>query len=417
MTIVDAMAATFATKADRDRVERAYNVSSDLGEVVRVLASKGIDGLDSIRLKLFRPIRAMLAERLETLEEILRRLGKCALEYKYDGLRVQAHISPKRIELFSRHLENITVQFPEVVEGLRSAIKGREAIVEGEAVPVDPNTGEFLPFQEVSRRRGRKTDLERMAKEFPVTLFTFDCLLRADDDLTAWPYRERRKALESILQPNDGIRWATVRITDSVKEAESFFDEALLAGCEGLMAKALESTYDAGARGFQWIKFKKEYSAALSDTIDLVVIGAFAGRGKRAGTYGALLMAAYDGQADVFRTTCKLGTGFDDETLRTLPERLKTWRRDRPPARVESKLEADVWFEPRIVLEVRGAELTVSPIHTAAWGAIRPGAGLAIRFPRFTGKWRDDKGPEDATTVTELLEMYRAQLKRAKAVA
>jgi DNA ligase-1 len=417
MTIVDALAATFATKADRDRVERAYNVSSDLGEVARVLASKGIDGLDSIRLKLFRPIRAMLAERLETLEEILRRLGKCALEYKYDGLRVQAHISPKRVELFSRHLENITVQFPEIVEGLRSAIKGRSVIVEGEAVPVDPNTGEFLPFQEVSRRRGRKTDLERMAKEFPVTLFTFDCLLRDDEDLTARPYRERRKALESILQPNDGIRWATVRITDSVKEAESFFDEALLAGCEGLMAKALESTYDAGARGFQWIKFKKEYSAALSDTIDLVVIGAFAGRGKRAGTYGALLMAAYDEQADVFRTTCKLGTGFDDETLRALPERLKTWKRDRPPARVESKLEADVWFEPRIVLEVRGAELTVSPIHTAAWSAIRPGAGLAIRFPRFTGKWRDDKGPEDATTVTELLEMYRAQLKRAKAVA
>jgi DNA ligase-1 len=128
-------------------------------------------------------------------------------------------------------------------------------------------------------------------------------------------------------------------------------------------------------------------------------------------------MAAYDEQADVFRTTCKLGTGFDDETLRSLPERLKLWRRERPPARVESKLEADVWFEPRIVLEVRGAELTVSPIHTAAWGTIRPGAGLAIRFPRFTGKWRDDKGPEDATTVTELLEMYRAQLKRAKAAA
>src|SRR5712692_1362828 len=414
MTIVDAMAATFATKADRDRVERAYNVSSDLGEVARVLASKGIDGLDSIRLKLFRPIRAMLAERLETLEEILRRLGKCALEYKYDGLRVQAHISPKRIELFSRHLENITVQFPEIVEGLRSAIKGREAIVEGEAVPVDPNTGEFLPFQEVSRRRGRKTDLERMAKEFPVTLFTFDCLLRGDEDLTAHPYRERRKALESILQPNDVIRWATVRITDSAKEAESFFDEALQAGCEGLMAKALESTYDAGARGYQWIKFKKEYSAALNDTIDLVVVGAFAGRGKRAGTYGALLMAAYDDEADVFRTTCKLGTGFDDETLFALPEKFKAVRRDREPARVDAKLEPDVWFEPRVVLEVRGAEITVSPIHTCAWDVLRPGAGLAIRFPRFTGRWRDDKGPEDATTAKELVEMYRQQLKQTK---
>jgi DNA ligase-1 len=414
MTIVDAMAATFATKADRDRVERAYNVSSDLGEVARVLASKGIDGLDSIRLRLFRPIRAMLAERLETLVEILRRLGKCALEYKYDGLRVQAHISPKRIELFSRHLENITVQFPEVVEGLRSAIKGREAIVEGEAVPVDPNTGEFLPFQEVSRRRGRKTDLERMAKEFPVTLFTFDCLLRGDEDLTAHPYRERRKALESILQPNDGIRWATVRITDSAKEAESFFDEALQEGCEGLMAKALESTYDAGARGYQWIKFKKEYSAALNDTIDLVVVGAFAGRGKRAGTYGALLMAAYDKTADVFRTVCKLGTGFDDATLRSLPDRLAPHRVTRRPARVESKLEPDVWFEPGVVLEVLGAEITLSPVHTAGQNLFREGAGFAIRFPRFTGKWRDDKGPEDATTVEEIVEMFRRQQKVAR---
>jgi len=207
---------------------------------------------------------------------------------------------------------------------------------------------------------------------------------------------------------------ATVRITDSVKEAEQFFDEALQAGCEGLMAKALESTYDAGARGFQWIKFKKEYSAALSDTIDLVVVGAFAGRGKRAGTYGALLMAAYDEQADVFRTTCKLGTGFDDETLRHLPDKLKGSQRERRPPRVDSKLEADAWFDPEAVLEVRGAEITVSPVHTAAWDKIRPGAGLAIRFPRFTGRWRDDKKPEDATSTKELLEMYNLQIKRAR---
>jgi len=414
MTIVDALAAAFATKADRPRVERAYNVCSDLGEVARVLASKGIDGLGDIHLKLFRPIRAMLAERLETLEQIFERMGKVALEYKYDGLRVQAHVSAKRIDLFSRHLENITVQFPEIVEGLRSAIQDRAAIVEGEAVPVDPNTGEFLPFQEVSRRRGRKTEVERMAKEFPVTLFTFDCLLRSDEDWTARPYVERRKALEAIVKPNDGIRHSTVRVTEDVKQAEAFFDEALQAGCEGLMAKALDSTYDAGARGFQWIKFKKEYSAALSDTIDLVVVGAFAGRGKRAGAYGALLMAAYDDKADVFRTTCKLGTGFDDETLFSLPEKFKAVRRDGKPARVDAKLEPDVWFEPKTVLEVRGAEITVSPIHTCAWGAVRPGAGLAIRFPRFTGRWRDDKGPEDATTAKELVEMYRQQLKQTK---
>ncbi len=414
MTIVDALAATFATKEDRDRVERAYNVSSDLGEVARVLAEDGLPGVDGIHLRLFRPIRSMLAERLPTLQEIMERLGECALEYKYDGLRCQAHISGDTIQLFSRELENITGQFPEIVEGLRTAVRAREAIVEGEAVPVDANTGEFLPFQEVSRRRGRKTDVDRMAQEFPVTLFTFDCLLQEREDLTTKSYVDRRNALDRVLKENDRIRRATFQVTADAKVAEAFFDEALQAGCEGLMAKSLASTYDAGARGFQWIKFKKEYSTALSDTIDLVAVGAFAGRGKRAGTYGALLMAAYDEAADVFRTTCKLGTGFDDETLFGLKERFKEAEVPHRHARVDSALTPDVWLEPRFVLEVKGAEITVSPVHTCARDAVRKGAGLAVRFPRFTGKWRDDKKPEDATTQKELLEMYRGQLKAVR---
>lgn len=414
MTIVDALAAAFASKEQRDLVERAYNVCSDLGEVARVLASEGLEGLGRIRLKLFRPVRAMLAERLDTLEEIIERLGECALEYKYDGLRVQAHVSHDRVELYSRHLEHITEQFPEIVNGLSKAIRTEDVIIEGEAVPVDPNTGEFLPFQEVSRRRGRKTNVASMAKEFPVTLFAFDCLLEGGKDLTTTAYRDRRKVLERVVEPRDSIYLATVRIAKDVKAAEKFFDEALQAGCEGLLAKALDSTYDAGARGFKWIKFKKEYHAEMSDTVDLVVVGAFAGRGKRAGAYGALLMAAYDEKADVFRTTCKLGTGFDDETLQALPRKFDQFRAEQRPARVDSELKADAWFEPQVVLEVRGAEITVSPVHTAARDAIRPGAGLAIRFPRFTGRWRDDKRPEDATTVTELLEMYGLQLKRTK---
>src|SRR3989454_759338 len=419
-----------ATGLEDARVMRLWKEKGDLGlvaqEAIGARRQKPLESSPLTVSTVYQHLDAIAREAGEGSQERQIRLlsallgnstpreGKAALEYKYDGLRVQAHVSPKKIELFSRHLENITVQFPEIVDGLRSAVRDRAVIVEGEAVPVDPNTGEFLPFQEVSRRRGRKTDLDRMSKEFPVTLFTFDCLLRGEDDLTGRPYTERRKALEAVLKPTEGIRYSTVRVTDDVKEAESFFDEALQAGCEGLMAKALDSTYEAGARGYQWIKFKKEYSAALSDTIDLVIVGAFAGRGKRVGSYGALLVAAYDEQEDLVRTTCKLGTGFDDETLLALPEKLEVVRRDRKPARVDSRLEADIWFEPTTVLEVRGAELTVSPIHTAAWGAVRPGAGLAIRFPRFTGRWRDDKGPEDATTTKELLEMYRLQLKQTK---
>jgi DNA ligase-1 len=415
MTIVDGLAATYATKQDRDRVERAYNVSSDLGEVARVLSEKGLRGLESIKLQLFRPIRSMLCERLETLEEIFKRLGTCALEYKYDGLRVQAHLDDGRIMLFSRHLENITGQFPELVAGLQEAFRGKNGIVEGEAVPVDPNTGEFLPFQEVSRRRGRKYDVEVMMKEYPVVLYLFDSLLKDASDLTDRPYRERRAILHKVIKPNDTVQLANYVDTNDVAAAEQFFDSALQIGGEGLVAKALDSTYEAGARGYQWVKFKREYAAAMSDTVDLVIVGAFAGRGKRAGTYGALLMAAYDKEADVFRTVCKLGSGFVDATLHALPERLRPHKVSNKPARVDSKLEADVWFEPAAVLEVLGAEITLSPVHTGGQDRIRKGAGFAIRFPRFTGRWRDDKGAEDVTTVAEIQSMYERQEKVAKA--
>src|SRR2546427_6776921 len=258
MTIVDALATMFATKADRDAVERAYNVSSDLGEVGRLLAEEGLKGLSKVRLMLYRPIRAMLCERLETLDEILKRLGKCALEYKYDGLRVQAHIGLKGIRLFSRHLEDITDQFPDLVAGLKDSFRGKAGIVEGEAVPVDSNTGEFLPFQTVSRRRGRKYDVEVMMKEYPVSLFLFDCLLEEDEDITGHPYVERRTRLHKAVKETDRVQFATYRDTDDVKAAEAFFDTALQVGGEGLVAKALTSTYEAGARGDQWVKFKRE---------------------------------------------------------------------------------------------------------------------------------------------------------------
>src|SRR5436309_9542678 len=327
---------------------------------------------------------------------------------------MQAHIGRSGTRLFSRHLENISVQFPDLVAGLKDAYRGTDGIVEGEAVPVDANTGEFLPFQEVSRRRGRKYDVDVMMKEYPVTLFLFDCLLDGDRDLTARPYRERRDVLHSRVRPNDRVQLATYIETEDLREAEAFFDTALQIGGEGLVAKAFDSTYEAGARGYQWIKFKRDYAAAMSDTVDLVVVGAFAGRGKRAGGYGALLMAAYDKDADVFRTVCKLGSGFDDATLATLPKRLAPSRAEHKPARVDSKLEADEWVEPAVVLEVLGAEITLSPVHTGGQDLVRKGAGFAIRFPRFTGKWREDKGPEDATTVTEIREMYEKQQKVAK---
>jgi len=415
MTILDALAGAFATKEQKDAIERAYNVSSDLGDVASVLATKGLDGLAGIHLQVGRPILSMLCERVPTLREVFERLGgKCAFEYKYDGLRMQVHLAKDGVQIFSRRLENISAQFPEIVAAARAAFTAKDGIIEGEGVPVDPNTGDLLPFQEVSHRRGRKVGVEAMAVELPVTLFLFDVLLKDGEDLTAKTYEERQKTLHTSVKESDRVKFAEVLVTDDEAKAETFFENAITRGCEGLVAKSLTSVYEAGARGYQWVKIKRDYQAEMTDTVDLVVVGGLAGRGKRAGTWGALLCAAYDKPSDTFQTVCKLGTGFTDEMLASFRDRFGKLVVPHRHARVDSAMQADAWFEPKVVVEVLGSEITLSPVHTAAKGAVREGSGLAIRFPRFTGRWREDKSPEEATTTDEILAMYRRQLKTVK---
>lgn len=416
-TVVDALSQAFGGKDHKLEVERAFNISSDLGLVARSLCNEGLDGLSHLHIKVGNPIRAMLAERLSSPEEILAKLGgAAAFEYKYDGVRVQAHISKDEIRLFSRRLEDLTPQFPDVVSDLRDVFTGSEAIVEGECVPIDINTGEMLPFQEVSHRRGRKYGLKDAIEDYPVRIFLFDCLYMDGKDLTEQPLPIRRKALEGIIDQGNGARLSEMRVLEDHEEVESFFNRALQDGCEGLMAKSIGagSVYRAGARGFLWIKYKKEYRSEMTDTVDLVAVGAFAGRGRRGGVYGALLMATYNEQRDKFETVCKLGSGFDDEFLAALPRLLETYKESVKHRQVESKMDADFWFEPSLVLEVLGSEISLSPIHTAAFSMIREGAGLAIRFPRFTGRIRDDKGPREATSSEELEIMYKHQLKRVE---
>lgn len=418
MTIVDALSAAFADagKEARAAVEAAYNRSSDLGLVAEHVARHGLAGLREIKIEVGRPIRPMLAERALNLSDVLERMhGRTALEYKYDGLRVQAHIpSSGAVKLFSRRLDEISTQFPELVKELPTAIHRRPAIVEGECVPVDPETDELRPFQEVSRRRGRKHDLARLQEEVPVRLFLFDVLLDGPTVTVDEPFPERRKRLETLVKDTERVRLATQKIVESVPEAQRFFDEAIAAGCEGVMAKSLAagSTYRAGARGFWWIKYKREYTHALADSIDGVVVGAFYGHGRRGGRYGALLLAVYNPDKDRFESFCKVGSGFDDATLDQLPAKLKPYEVKERPESVLTGLEPDVWFRPAVVMEVRGAELTLSPIHRAGVGLIRPDAGLALRFPRFTGRWRDDKDAANATTTQELLSLYRSQVRQ-----
>ncbi len=411
MTILDALAAAFGVKEDRQDIERAFNVSSDIGTVAESLARDGIEGVRGIEVQVGRPVRSMLAERLPSMEEILKKLGgRCALEYKYDGIRVQAHISGEGVKLYSRRLEDLTDNFPDVVESLLSSFKGQEAIVEGECVPVDLKTGRLLPFQEVAHRR-RKFGMEEAVKEYPVKIFLFDCLKMDDDDLTLRPFPERRDAMERGLEEGEGLLFSRLEIVESAAEAEGFFESALVDGCEGIMAKSLaeNSVYRTGNRGFLWIKYKKDYRGDLNDSFDLVVVGAYTGKGKRKGLYGALLMAVHDPESGAFQTVCKLGSGFDDVFLGELPGMLEQHRSSGPSHLLSTRMEADHWFEPAIVLEVMGAEVSVSPTHTAATGLLPEGSGLAVRFPRFTGKVRDDKSAEQATTAAELLNMYRGQ--------
>ncbi len=415
MTVLDALAVAFGGgKEAREHIERAYNICSDLGRVAKAIVEKGLDGIKKFEVSVGEPIRPMLAERLSSPEAILEKFGgKCVAEYKYDGERLQAHKQGNKITLFSRRLENISNQYPDAVELFRKHVKVDEAILECECVAVDVDTGEMRPFQELMHRR-RKYGIEKAIEEYPVSLFMFEALFVDGKDLTLDPYPVRRKSLENLVREGDRIKLTNSLVTSDVNELEKFFLKAIEDGCEGVVCKSIneDSVYQAGARGWLWIKYKRDYKSEMTDTVDLAVVGAFHGRGKRAGTYGALLLATCNSDNDTFETVTKCGTGFTDDDLAKLPKKLEKHVVKHKHSRVNSLLDADIWFEPAIVLEVLGAEITLSPIHTCAKDSIRKGSGFAIRFPRFTGNYRVDKAAEDSTASAEIVEMYQKQLKK-----
>jgi DNA ligase-1 len=415
MTVLDALAVAFGGGKDaRKYLERAYNISSDLGRVAKTVVEQGMGAVKEFEVSLGEPIRPMQAERLSSPIEILEKLGgKCIAEFKYDGERIQAHKKGHQVTLFSRRLENITDQYPDGCELLENYVRAEDAIVEAECVAVDPDTGEMRPFQELMHRR-RKYGIKEAMEEYPISLFMFDALYIDGKDLTLEPYPIRRRNLEKIIEQSDHIKVADYIVTDNLDELERFFEKAVQSGCEGLVCKSVtkDAVYQAGARGWLWIKYKRDYKSEMTDTVDLVVVGAFHGRGKRAGTYGALLLAAYNPEKDMFETVTKCGTGFKDEDLEKLPKIMEKHQIPHRHPRVNSTLNADIWFEPKVVIENIGAEITLSPIHVCAMNVIRKGSGLAIRFPRFTGNYRLDKSAEDATSAKEIIEMYKSRLKK-----
>ncbi|MCW4024729.1 MAG: ATP-dependent DNA ligase [Candidatus Bathyarchaeota archaeon] len=415
MTVLDALAIAYGGgKEARQYIERAYNISSDLGRVASVVVEQGLDGIKAFEVMVFEPIRPMLAERLASPEEILEKLGgKCMAEYKYDGERVQAHKNGDKVVLYSRRLEDISSQYPDAITLVRENVKAKEAILEAECVAIDLETGDMRPFQELMHRR-RKYGVKEAIEQYPISLFMFDALFVDGQDLTQIDFLKRRRALEKAIIKNERVRVATQKRANNPKQLEDFFEEAISGGCEGLMCKSISenSVYQAGNRGWLWIKYKRDYKSEMIDTVDLVVVGAFHGRGKRAGAYGALLLATYNKAEDTFETVTKCGTGFTDKDIADLHQMLQKHVIPKRNSRVKSILEADVWFEPTLVLEILGAEVTLSPIHMCAMDSIRKGSGLAIRFPRFTGNYRTDKSAEDATVSEETVKMYQGQLKK-----
>lgn len=410
-TIMDALAEAYTgDRSNRKALEEAYNVSSDLGRVAEAVARDGTAGIKAFEVTLFSPIRPMLAERVRSEGEAIEKMGPAAAEYKLDGERVQIHIDGSRVEIFSRRLERITDHYPDVVGSITSLIRSRRAILEAEAVAVNEETGTFLPFQELMHRR-RKYGVEKAVSRYPVRVTFFDILYADGQSCLDMEYDARRNILSEIVEERGIARLVPMtRITDEDSLAD-FMEGSINAGCEGLMIKAADSIYRAGSRGSQWLKLKREYRDGVGDSLDLVVIGAFYGRGRRTGTYGTLLLAAYDEDRDVFASICKVGTGFKDEDLDTLYQILSPQAASRRDPRVDSGMVPDVWFAPELVIEVVASEITLSPVHTAAMGSVRKDAGMALRFPKFTGKVRDDKLPEDASSCEEVVALYRGQKK------
>ena len=415
-SIIDALAIAYTgNKNNRKMIEETYNVYTDLGTIAEILCKRNLEGLNQLQMTPLKPIRPMLAERiLDPTEGLKKADGKIAFEYKLDGERVQIHKDDSEVQLFSRSLEKITKHYPDIVDSIKK-FSIQNCILEAEIVPLDLETKRIQPFQELMHRK-RKYNIENVIMKYPIKVFLFDILYLEGKDLTEYEYTKRRAILESTAKKNRNNSIEVVKqiVSSKLKDIEIFFRKAKDDGCEGLMLKQLNSKYRAGAREFLWMKLKKEYDNTLGDNFDLTVIGALLGRGKRTGYYGALLLAVYDKNSDTFQSICKVGTGFSDRDLELIYNELKNYVVEKKYYNVNSNLKMDIWFTPKLVLEVIASEITLSPLHTAAYGLVQKNFGLALRFPKYSGRIRVDKKPEDSTNTSELIQLFNRQVKRNK---
>lgn len=408
-TVMDALSfARAGDKTMRPPIERAYNLSSDLGLVARTLYAGGVEGLEAIQVRVGNPVRMALAERADSAEEIVTRLGRCAIEPKYDGFRMQIHKNGEEVAIFSRGLEDMSGMFPDIVAAIHTQIAAPQAIFEGEALAYDPDSGIFQPFQVTSQRR-RVHNIEAMSASLPLRLLVFDMLLLEGWDLTRAPYTERRDALTGAIAPRTGLGGlepSTVLMTDNPEEIVAFYEDSLTEGLEGIVAKRLDGTYDAGKRGFNWIKLKRSYQTQMRDTVDCAIVGYYYGKGRRASWgVGSLLVSVYDKSNDTLPTITRVASGLSDEGWKELCKRLDADRIEHADPRVISIITPDLWVMPRYVVELQADEVSRSQMHPAGRD---DNAGYALRFPRIIQE-RVDRTPEDATSVEEVIDLFKMQ--------
>jgi DNA ligase 1 len=415
-TILDSLAkGILGDRANRKLLEKAYNETSDLGLIGKTLLTDGLEEVQKLTVTVGRPIRSELCERLPNPVKVFEKMGeKVHATPKYDGFRVQIHKDGNKVSMYSRNLEDMTHMFPELIEGTLKQVNVKTAILDTEALAYQPESEEFLPFQETTKRR-RKHGIEAMAETLPLRAFVFDILYADGKSLIDTPLHERVRILKKVVDTGDTLLEAPGEILTDPKDLQLMLDDSISKGLEGVVVKKIDSLYEAGGRNFNWVKLKRHSSGELHDTIDCVILGYIFGKGKRtAFGAGALLVGIYDKDKDEFVTVSKIGTGLSDDEWKSIKEKTKGMELSHKPARTNSLIEPSVWVKPEIVIEVLADEITRSPLHTAGLkitdGVKEP--GYALRFPRLVTFRDKDKKPEDATTVEELIEMYNQQGKK-----
>jgi len=414
MTLVDALSwMEVGDKSLRTIIENAYNICADIGLIAEMLKKEGIKAIEHMKIHIGVPILPAAAERLSSAKDIINKIGDCVAQPKLDGFRLQIHLdnskkTPK-VYFFSRNLSDMSAMFPDLKKAIIQ-LKVKTLICEGEAIVYDSDTDTFLPFQETVKRK-RKHGIEKAAQEMPLQLFLFDLLYLNGKDLLTDTHKERRKLLLSLFK---GFKSEVIKPIEEVKiktaqELEDYFNQNISAGLEGLVVKREDSIYQPGKRNFNWIKLKRQEEGNLSDTIDCVILGYYPGSGKRAQFgIGAFLVGVYNKKEDIFQTIAKVGTGLKDADWKELKKKCDQLSVKNKPKDVEcnKNLYPDVWIAPELVCMIRADEITLSPVHSA--GKTEKSLGYALRFPRFMG-YREDKSPDEATTVSEIKSMFKQQ--------